>query len=191
MKFLVDFFPLLLFFVALKFWGIYVATAVAIAASLIQVGWFYHRHRRAEVVHIVTLAVILIFGGLTLWLQDETFIKLKPTIVNAIFAAILLGTQWFGKKTAIEHLMGSQLELPQPVWRSMNLSWALFLLFLAAANIYVAFFYGRNLAPEVQTEHWATFKVFGLTAAILIFSVLQMLYISRRVDLEKAQRNKA
>lgn len=191
MKFLVDFFPLLLFFVALKFWGIYIATAAAIAASLVQVGWFYHRHGRAEVVHIVTLAVILVFGGLTLWLQDDTFIKLKPTIVNAIFAAILLGTHWFGKKTAIEHLMGSQLDLPPPVWRGMNLSWALFLLLLAAANIYVAFYYGRDLAPEVQIEHWATFKVFGLTGAILIFSVVQMLYISRRVDLEKAQRNKA
>ncbi len=112
MKFLYDFFPILLFFIAYKLYGIYAATVVAIAASLVQVGMFWLKHRRFENMHLITLALILVLGGLTLWLQDETFIKWKPTIVNWAFAAAFLGSRFIGEKTLVERMMGSAIELP-------------------------------------------------------------------------------
>ena len=115
MKFLYDLFPLLLFFAAFKLYDIYVATAVAIVASVVQVAAFWWRHRRFETLHLVTLAVIVVFGGLTLILRDDTFIKWKPTLVYWILATIVLGSQLLGQKTAIERLLGHQLTLPPQV----------------------------------------------------------------------------
>jgi intracellular septation protein len=126
MKFLLDFFPVLLFFIAYKLDGIYTATAVGIAASFVQVGVHWFMHRRFVTSHIVTLVLIVVFGGLTLFLQDEAFIKWKPTILNWLFGAVFLGSQFIGEKNLVQRIMGANIALPEEIWRRLNLIWALF-----------------------------------------------------------------
>ena len=181
MKLLFDFFPLILFFTAYKIYGIYVATAAAIAASLLQVSLHWFRHRRFETTHVVTLLVIAVFGGLTLAFRDDTFIKWKPTIVNWLFAAIVLGSQVSGRRTVLEHLLGGQLKLPGPIWKKVNLSWGLFFLATGLLNLYVAFYFRVNLDEQARTDFWVNFKVFGLMGLTLAFTVVQMLLIARHI----------
>ena len=182
MKFLYDLFPLLLFFAAFKLYDIYVATAVAIVASFLQVGLFWLKHRRFETMHLITLAVIAVFGGLTLALHDDTFIKWKPTLVYGILAMLVLASQWFGKKTVIERMMSAQIALPATVWRRLNLSWGLFFVVLGTANIYVAFYYGLDLDPEARRAIWVNFKVFGLLGLTLLFTVIQAFFMAKHIQ---------
>ena len=182
MKFLFDLFPILLFFIAYKFFGIYVATAAAIAASFVQVGAFWLKHRRFETMHLITLAVIAVFGGLTLALRDDTFIKWKPTLVYWILAGLLLASQWIGEKTIIERMMSAQIALPAPVWKRLNLSWGIFFVALGAANIYVAFFYGLDLDVETRRDIWVNFKVFGLLGLTLLFTVAQAFFMAKHIQ---------
>jgi intracellular septation protein len=177
MKFLFDFFPLLLFFAALKVYDIYVATAVAIVASVVQVGVHWLRKRDFEVTQLITLAIIVVFGGLTLVLHDDVFIKWKPTVVYWIFAAIMFGTHFIGERTALEHLLGKQMRLPSEVWSRQNAEWSLFFLALGVLNLYVAFYFIPHFFPnadaKTQNEYWASFKVFGTTALTFVFVVVQ------------------
>lgn len=182
MKFLYDLFPLLLFFAAFKFYDIYVATAVAIVASFVQVGLFWLKHRRFETMHLVTLAVIAVFGGMTLLLHDDTFIKWKPTLVYWILSAIVLTSQWFGSKTAIERMMSSQLALPGTVWKRLNLSWGIFFALLGAVNIYVAFYHGLDLDAATRQEIWVNFKVFGLLGITLVFVIAQAFFMAKHMQ---------
>jgi len=182
MKFLYDLFPLLLFFAAFKFYDIYVATAVAIAASFLQTGLFWLKHRRFETMHLITRAIIAVFGGLTLALHDDTFIKWKPTLVYWILAVLLLASQWFGKKTIIERMMSAQVALPMPVWKRLNLSWGIFFAVLGAVNIYVAFFYGLDLDADTRRSIWVNFKVFGLLGLTLLFVVGQAFFMARHMQ---------
>jgi len=187
MKVFLDFLPLLLFFAAFRLFNIYVATAVAIGASVLQVGWLMSRRRRVEPVHWITLVVIVVFGGLTLLFRNATFIKWKPTIVNAILGAVILGSQVAGKRPAIQMLLSSQLRLPEEVWRRLNLHWGIFFFALAALNVYVAFFYGRSLPEEVRTSHWVNFKVFGLFGLTILFTIVEMLGISKHLKAMEAE----
>ena len=182
MKFLYDLFPLLLFFAAFKFYDIYVATGVAIAASFVQVGLFWFRYRRFETMHLVTLAVIAVFGGMTLFLRDDTFIKWKPTLVYWILAALLLASQWFGKRTVIQRMLSSQISLPVTVWKRLNLSWGIFFAALGAVNIYVAFYYGLDLDEDTRRNIWVNFKVFGLLGITLIFVVAQAFFMAKHIQ---------
>ncbi len=184
MKLLFDFFPLLLFFGAFKLYGIYVATAVAMAASFMQVSLHWLRHRKFETTHIITLAAITLFGGLTLIFQNPVFVKWKPTIVNWIFAVILLGSQFFTRKPAIQYLMGSQIELPAPVWRKVNLSWALFFVVLGILNLYVAFYFRLDLDEQSRTELWVNFKVFWLMGLTFLFVIVQMAFLYKYITTE-------
>ncbi len=184
MKFLFDLFPLLLFFAAFKLSGgdIYVATGVAIAASFGQVGIFWLRRRRFETVHLITLAVIVIFGGLTLALRDDTFIRWKPTIVYWLIGTLILGSHMIGKKTVIERLLGTKIRLPARVWHLYNLSWGVFFLLMGALNIYVAFYYGLDLDDATRREIWVNFKVFGLLGLTLAFTVVQAVFLAKHID---------
>jgi len=139
MKLLTDFFPIILFFVAYKLYGIYVATAVAIGASVLQVAWFRWRHGRVERMHLVTLGLLVVFGGLTLALRDPIFVMWKPTIVNWLFAVVFLGSQFFGERTLVERMMGQAIEVPGIVWRRLNWSWIAFFVLLGLANLYVVY----------------------------------------------------
>lgn len=178
MKFLYDFFPILLFFIAYKIYGIYAATAVAIAASFVQVGWYWLKHRRFENMHLITLALLVVFGGLTLFLQDETFIKWKPTVINWLFGLVFLGSQFIGKKTIVERMMGANIELPAAIWPRINMAWALFFVFLGFVNMYVMY--------SFDTDTWVNFKLFGMTGLTLVFVLGQGLYLARFMKNEPA-----
>ena len=176
MKLLFDLFPILLFFVAYKLHDIYVATAVAIIAAFIQVGWFWWRHRRFETMHLVTLGLIAVLGGATLWLHNEDFIKWKPTVVNWLFGIAFIGSQFIGRKTLVERMMGAAIQLPAAIWRRLNWSWATFFLLLGAANLYVVYHF--------DTDTWVNFKLFGMMGLTLAFMVVQAFYLARHIKTE-------
>ncbi len=171
MKLLYDFFPILLFFIAYKLYGIYAATVVAIVASFVQVGGFWLKYRRFENMHLITLALLVVFGGLTLFLQDEAFIKWKPTVINWLFGLVFLGSQFIGKKTLVERMMGASIELPAALWARINLAWSAFFIFLGFANVYVMY--------NFDTDTWVNFKLFGMTGLTLVFVLGQGLYLVR------------
>src|SRR5580700_1227314 len=123
MKLLFDFFPILLFFIAFKFFGIYVATAVAMAASLVQVAIYRLKHKRFESMHIITLVMVVVLGGATLLSHDAMFIKWKPTAIYWVFAIAFLASHFIGQKPIIQRLMEKQLSLPLKVWQKLNISW--------------------------------------------------------------------
>jgi len=182
MKFLYDLFPLLLFFAAYKYYDIYTATAVAIVASFVQVSLYWMKHRRFESMHLVTLGAIVVFGGLTLALRDDTFIKWKPTIVYWILTALVLGSHYVGKRTLIDRMLSAQITLPTSVWTRLNLVWGGFFLLLGGLNIYVAFFYGLELDEAIRQNIWVNFKVFGLLGITFIFILIQSIYMARHMN---------
>ena len=152
MHFLADYFPLILFFVAFKLSGIYVATAVAIAASVIQIAYFRWHKGRVATIHWLSLAIIVVFGGATLLLHDETFIKWKPTVLYWLFAAtLLIGRVAFGRNL-ISALL-KDITLPDPVWARITWGWVAFLVGMGALNLYVA--------ANFTTDTWVNFKVWG------------------------------
>jgi len=175
MKLLFDFFPILLFFIAYKVFDIYVATAVAIAASFAQVGFAWWKTRKFEAMHLVTLFIIVVFGGLTLYLKDEQFIKWKPTVINWLFGFAFLASQWLGEKPMIERMMGgnANLDLPSAVWRNLNLTWTLFFFVLGGVNWFVM--------TTFDTATWVNFKLFGMLGLTFLFVVLQSIYLSRHL----------
>jgi len=147
MKFLFDFFPILLFFIAYKTYGIFVATAVAIVASVAQVALFWIKNRRFENMHLITMALIVILGGATLLFQDRAFFMWKPTAVNWLFALAFLGSQFIGKKPIVERMMSHAIQVPSGIWTRLNVSWVLFFVAMGLANLYVAnFFFQAEVA---------------------------------------------
>ena len=176
MKFLFDIFPVLLFFAAFKVWGIYPATAVAIGATVCQVGWSWLRHSKVDTMLWVSLSIIVFFGGATLLLHDETFIKWKPTVLYWLFSVVLLGSDVLFGRNLIRAMMEKQLTLPVPVWRKLNLSWAAFFAVMGVANLYVAF--------NFPTETWVNFKLFGGTGLMLAFVGVQGVLLSRHIEHE-------
>lgn len=186
MKFLYDLFPLLLFFAAYKFYDIYTATAVAIAASFAQTGLYWLKHRRFENMHLITLAVITIFGGLTITLHDNSFIMWKPTIVNWLFAAVALGSHLVGKRTIVQRMLGNQIELPERIWTRLNLSWGIFFLVMGALNLYVAFYFAPELDAATRETIWVNFKVWGLLGLTFVFVIAQAFFMARHATPKSA-----
>ncbi len=177
MKLLIDFFPLLLFFGAYKLHDIYVATAVLMAATVLQMLLIYIIDRKLQTMHKITLLLILVFGSLTLVLQDERFIKWKPTVLYAAMGLALALALWIWRKNFLKILLGSQLELPEGVWLRLNLAWIVYAFFMAALNAYVAAFY--------STEDWVNFKLWGYVFP-LVFIIGQGLYIARHLKSDPA-----
>lgn len=139
MKILFDLIPIVLFFVAYKLAGIYVATGVAITAAALQFAWVWWRERRVDPLLVATLGLIALFGGLTIALHDPIFVMWKPTLVYWLFGATFLGSQWIGERTLAERMMGQALEVPTPIWRRLNLAWALFFVALGLTNLFVVY----------------------------------------------------
>jgi len=176
MKFAFDLFPVVLFFAAFKLQGIYVATAVAIAATVVQIGWVWFRHRKVDAMLWVSLAVIAVFGGATLLLHDETFIKWKPSVLYWLFGGVLLVAQVFFGRNLIRAVMGRELRLPDDIWNKVNVSWVVFFAAMGIVNLLVAY--------NFDTETWVNFKVFGGLGLTLAFVILQALALARFVDPE-------
>jgi intracellular septation protein len=174
MKFLFDIFPVVLFFVAYKLSDIFVATAVAIAATFVQIAWVWVRHRKVEPMLWVSLAIIAVFGGATLALRDETFIKWKPTVLYWLFGLALLVAEHGFNKNLIRAMMGAQIVLPERIWTRLNLSWVGFFVVMGLLNLYVAY----NFA----TDTWVNFKLFGSMGLMLVFILGQAAFLSKYVE---------
>jgi intracellular septation protein len=200
MKLLFDLFPVILFFAVFKFAGaqpdaaqafaaqylmflvadgeitakqapILLATAVAILATLGQVLWLLLRRRHVDTMLWVSLVIIVVFGGATIYFHDEMFIKWKPTVLYWCFAMALLGAQLLMRKNLIRSLMGKQMSLPDPVWDKLNLAWSAFFAAMGALNLYIAF--------NFPLELWVNFKMFGFIALMIAFVIAQTVYLSR------------
>jgi intracellular septation protein len=204
MKLLFDFFPIILFFVSFyqaKFLidntfignlvnperpehinATIVATGIAIVASFIQVGYSWLQTRKFQRMHLFSLVLITVLGGITILIGDPAFIQWKPTVLNWVFAAAFLLSIFIGEKNLVERMMGSQLDLPDYVWTRLNLSWVAFFLISGAANLYVAFYYDLEALPEVRMETWVDFKLFGLMGLTIVFVILQAIYLARFIQ---------
>ena len=174
MKLLFELFPVLLFFVAYKIYGIYVATAVMIITSLLQAFYLWRRDGAIPTMHWVTLGLVVFFGGLTLVLQDPTFVKIKPTIVNWLFASAFIIAPFIGGKTLPQRMMEANVELPESKWKSLNVAWILFFIVLGGLNVAVAF--------NFSEDAWVNFKLYGLMGLTFLFALAQGFYIARHMQ---------
>src|SRR4051794_30090908 len=173
MKLLLDFFPIVLFFVAFKVAGIYVATGVAIAATIAQIAWLRYSTGKVEPMQWIGLAVIVLFGGATIIAQNDTFIKWKPTVLYWLMAGSLAAGQLFFRKNLLKSLMGSQLELPDAAWRVTNWSWIAFFSVMGLVNLWVAYHFDTNT--------WVNFKLFGGLGLMVLFVLAQPISLGRYI----------
>lgn len=202
MKLLFDLLPVILFFATFKFAGAYpqqslalagaalgglvgdgtipegqapilLATAVAIVASILQVGWQLARGRRVDTMLWISLGVIVVFGGATIWFHDETFIKWKPSILYWLFGASLLAGQLVWKRNLVKSLLGTQLDVPDPVWGRLLWAWIAFFALMGIVNLAVAY--------SVSTDAWVNFKLFGLFGLTLAFTFAIGIYLARHL----------
>lgn len=178
MKLLFDFLPVALFFVTFKLYedpteGVLAATAVAIVASVLQVTFTWLRNRRVENMHLITLGLIVVLGGATLLLRDETFIKWKPTAVNWAFALAFWGSKFFGGKTLVERMLSGSITLPRPIWHRLNMSWVVFFVAMGLLNLYVVY--------NFDTDTWVNFKLFGLMGLTFAFVIGQSVYLVKHI----------
>lgn len=171
MKILFDFFPILLFFICYKFYGIYPATAIAMAASLAQVILFRIKYQRYEKLHLISLGLILVLGGATLFFHNPWFIKWKPTGIYWLSALVFLGSEFIGKKPLIQKMMEGNVNLAKKIWSRLNLAWTVYFILMGALNIYVAYHYDTNA--------WVNFKLFGGAGFMLLFVFIQAMYLTR------------
>jgi intracellular septation protein len=201
-KFLFDLFPVLLFFAAFKLAGMFpdaslalaqsalgplmidgrvpvdqapilLATAVAIVASLLQVGWLLLRGRKVDAMLWVSLGVIVFFGGATIWLHDESFIKWKPTILYWLFGGILLGGRLGWNRNFVRSVLGAQITVPEPVWEKLLWMWIVFFAAVGTVNIAVAY--------SVPTATWVNFKLFGLMGLTFAFTIGMGFWLARHM----------
>lgn len=172
LRFLVDFGPLAAFFAVYKLYGLMAATAVLIAATTLALSVGYLKERKIAILPMITGVLVLVFGGLTLWLQDEYFIKIKPTIINLLFAIVLLGGCWF-KKPLLKYVLGYALDMTERGWMLLSFRWGMFFMFLAGLNEYV-----WRTQP---TDFWVSFKVFGMLSCTIIFTLLQLPLMKREM----------
>ena len=201
MKILYDLFPIILFFISYhqadailnalpiaqyidmsqpeQVVATIIATSVAIIASFVQVTGFWFKHRRFERMHIFSLTLISVLGGITILLGDPTFIQWKPTLLNWVFALAFLGSQYIGKRSLVHRMMGAQITLPDHIWTKLNMSWVAFFIVSGAANLYVAFYYGLELDEKTRMDNWVNFKLFGLMGLTFVFVIAQAIYLGK------------
>ena len=176
MKFLFDLFPIILFFVAYKFAGIFAATAVAIAATVGQIGWVWFRHRKVDTMLWVSLAIVTVFGGAILFFQNPTFIKWKPTVLYWFFAGALIFSAVVLKKNLIRKMLEAQMKLPEPIWGALNLVWAGFFGLMGVLNLFIAY--------NFSEDTWVNFKLFGGMGLMIVFVLAQGMLLSRYIEEE-------
>ena len=206
MKLLIDFFPIILFFISYHqanflventFIGslldptkselitaTIVATGVAIVASFAQVTYHWIMTRKFEKMHLFSLALISVLGGLTIAFGNPDFVKWKPTVLNWLFAGVFFISFFIGEKTLVERAMGNQIELPDFVWNRLNIAWVVFFIISGAANLYVAFYYALGTDEKTRMDIWVDFKLFGLMGLTVLFIILQAIYLTRHISEE-------
>ncbi len=179
MKFLFDIFPVILFFAAFKFFDIYTATMVAIGATVLQIGWVWFKHRKVENMQWISLALIVVFGGATLLLRDETFIKWKPTVLYWLFAVTLLVSELVFRKNLIKSMMDKQVTAPDAVWKKLLFGWMGFFAVMGVLNLYVAYSY--------STDTWVSFKLFGGIGLMIVFVLGQAVLLAPHMKEKEAE----
>ncbi len=203
MKFLLDFFPVVLFFIAYKFFGslppeliesanslpfvsldpkepkdaIYFATLTIIIATLIQNISHWFIFKKLEKMHLISLGILIIFGSLTLAFKDPLFIKWKVSIFNWVFATVIIGSQFVGEKPLIERMMSHAIEVPKIIWRNINFTWGIFFAIVGVVNIYVAYNYSE--------ETWVDFKLFGVLGMTIVFMIAQGIYLAKHAIIDE------
>lgn len=177
MNTLLDLIPALLFFGAYVAKGIYFATGVLIVAMFVLVALYWFKDHRIHKLYLVTAIVAAVFGGLTLYLRDPLFIKLKPTVAYGLIAAILLGSHFIGRKVLLARIPQKAIVLPDTVWRRVNFAWVVFFAFCAALNLYVAYGFSEKV--------WVNFNVFGFTALTFIFMLAHAPFLMRYLQTEE------
>lgn len=203
MKLLIDFLPIVIFFIVYKMApqcietispllnaeqiqqltdmpAIVLATAVLIPATMLQILYTRLTTGKIETMHLVTLGLVVVMGGATVILQDKTFIQWKPTVVNWLFAAAFLGSSFIGEKTILQRMMGQNLSLPTPAWKNLNYAWVAFFTFSGIANLYVAY----NFSEDI----WVNFKLFGLLGLTILFIIAQSFYLYRFMNPEGEEK---
>ena len=176
MKLLIDFLPIAVFFVAFKLFDIWVATGVAIAATVAQIAWLRWSTGKVEPMQWLSLAVIVLFGGATLLAHNESFIKWKPTVLYWLMGGALFIGQLVFRRNLLKTLMGAQMALPESAWRVMNWSWIAFFAVMGVVNLWVAF--------NFDTDTWVNFKLFGGLGLMVAFVLAQAVYLSRFMKAE-------
>ncbi|RWX55319.1 septation protein A [Photobacterium chitinilyticum] len=175
MKQLIDFIPLIVFFILYKTHDIYVATGALIAATAVQLVLTWFLYKKVEKMQLITFIMVAVFGGLTLFLHDDNFIKWKVTIIYTLFAGGLAVSQYLGKPL-IKGMLSNEINLPELIWKQINVAWMLFFIICAIINVYVAF--------RLPLDVWVNFKVFGLLALTLIFTLATGGYIYHHMPKE-------
>lgn len=171
---LVDFLPVLVFFAAFKLWDLMVATAALIVVTGVLVAVTWVRKREINRMQVVIALLVLVFGGITLLLNDEMWIKWKPTAVYWLFAAVFAGTHWIGDKPLIRRLFESKMALPAVVWSRLNMAWMGFFAAVGALNLWVVYTF--------TTDGWVNFKLIAAVGLPVLFALAQGLYIARHVQ---------
>ncbi len=177
-----EYIPLVIFFIFYKFADIYWATASLILASAIQITYFIIKKQPIPKRNLIFFGLIAIFGGLTIYMHDDTFLKWKVTIIQGFFAIALIISQKVFNKNIIKEFLGEALTLPEYIWGKLNLAWAIFFAVCGLLNWYIAF--------NFSLETWVNFKVFGLTALTFIFAIGSVLSLYKYMPDEHAQTNK-
>jgi len=179
MKLLFDFFPILIFFITYKFFGIYTATALAIIASFILVVFYRLKHQRYEKMQVINLILITILGGFTLFFQNPWFIKWKPTGIYWLSGLVFLGSNWIGKKPLIQKMMEANISLPSSIWYKLNTAWVLFFLTMGLLNLYVAYYF--------TTDVWVNFKLLGGVGFTMLFVCIQAIFLAKHMNAGKIE----
>ncbi len=182
MKFLFDFFPVLIFYLAYNLGkksmdevdAMILATALLMLATTVQIVWNWLKHKKIEKMHIIVLVLALVFGGATIYFRDPAFLIWKVTLVYWLFAIAFIVSHFFGEKTIIKHMMEQALQLPEPIWLRLSVMWIVFFIILGGINLVVA----RN----VSFDTWVDFKLFGLLGITLAFALLQGFYLAKYIQ---------
>lgn len=177
MQLLFEFLPVVAFFVAYKLADIYVATAVIMAAMVIQSGVQWFRQGKVTPMVLLSTVLVLVFGTVTLLVRDKAFIQWKLTILDWLFAVAFVLAPYFGGQTLVQRLMGSQLTLTAAQWRTLNWMWIVFFTFMGAVNVYVI--YNHDEAT------WVNFKLFGTIGLTVLFVIIQGLWLSRKLPTDE------
>ena len=177
MQLFIEYFPLLVFFIIKSIAGIYWATGSLIVAAFVQIFYYKFKKEKIPAKQWIIFGLIVVFGGLTIYLQNDAFLKWKVTIINAFFAAALLISNTLFKKNIIKEFLSESLSLPENIWSRLNLAWALFFLFCSGLNYYIAFNYALDT--------WVNFKVFGLTGLMFLFSITSILFLYKYLPIEE------
>ena len=173
MQMLFEFLPIIAFFVVYKLNGIYAATFAAVMISILQVTFFWLKHKRVDKIQVGMMVLIVALGAATFIFHKPIFIKWKPTVINWLFALLFFITQYVGKRPLIEMMFQGKVQLPDAIWRKLNWLWIGFFTFVGLVNIYVAYHFDTNT--------WVNFKLFGVLGLTVIFIIAQAFYLAKHL----------